>query len=142
VSEAEGRRWFRLVRAVTREQVAAVLRDLAGPVSARQIGDRLTRVKLCTCVGDHDSGDFRSAAFVLHDSDGFDVLGYRGMSADAVRPYLLQLVAQGVAIREKADETPLGGGRRRVFWTWVGERVDMSGLEDFPTPVEGWGVQS
>lgn len=122
-------RHYEVATQVTRDQVAAALRDVGRPATARQVGELLNYVYLSECDGDHCAGN-ANYRLDRHYGGGLDVQGYSGMMACTIRPHLEALAKKGMATREKVG--------RSVLWSWAGEPVDMSGVEhlDFATPSE------
>lgn len=104
-----------------RDQFAAALRDAGSEVRASEVGARVTSVSLSECKGACRHGHW------LHQAeDGADrwVITRRHSAAGP----LAALARAGLAMRRKE-----GGA---VFWSWAGEQVDMTGIEDWSTPTE------
>lgn len=107
----------RSVRAqARRDQVAAALRDVERPVRKGELKVNSYWFRGCTDGSRHGSNDFWS-----HYDDGVDV---RVDLAPPEAADLAVLARDGLAAREKVE----GQGRGAVYWSWIGEPVDMSSV--------------
>ena len=104
------------------DQVQAVLRDSDVPLTATEIGARIPMIVALPCSGDYccaepGSGRGLELMWAQHGADR-DIVACSSTGSESVRSVLKTM--SNVA-REKVG--------RRVYWTWVGEVVDMADFE-------------